>query len=66
MTDDDQTAFRLLYSIAPELRRKRLELVNEYGGSAAGTFQANFRYLDAPERHSRLLVLRGTPQKLPS
>jgi len=59
-TDNDRTAFRLLYSIAPELRQECLELVNEYGGSALGDFQANFRYLDAPEPHSRLLVLRRT------
>ena len=59
-TDNERTAFRLLYSTAPELRREHLELVNDCGGSALGDFHADFRYLDAPERHPRLLVLRRT------
>jgi hypothetical protein len=66
--DPEHTAFRILYSVAPELHRERLELGNDCGVSLprtgswnrGGDVHAEFRYRDDPEVYTRLLVLRRT------
>jgi hypothetical protein len=68
-TDDpSRVALRYLYSVAPELRRERLESVNDCvlllpssgNWDHGGDVDADFRYLDDPESHPRLLVLHRT------
>jgi len=62
--DPEKAAFRTLYSLAPELRRERLKMVNDGGCTGQGTshcvFHADFRYLADPEARTRLLALRRT------
>jgi len=58
--DVEAAAYKALYSVAPELRRERLELINYASQELPpyGELQAEFRYENDPQDRSRVLLLR--------